>query len=857
MVLMPCGKCCDKCACQSCICCECDGTIPGDTAATPTARWARFMSGKLSSSAHDDLEADFPCASLTAYERFATSDSYDRLVALLPDCQISRRWDSQSECVDALIASEVAAIIAAGEPYTYDPWYGWCRIPTKVGDSITIDATFGSGAKAEISKQDDCTISEITVTDGGSGYARLGRIAPTLTISGGSGAGATFTPTLSSSGSPTVWALASATASGGSGYVDGESLTITAAIGDTTVTKAAATVTARSQPSITATAGGSGTGATLSVSVAETGKTPKTWNISAISVTAGGTGYKAGDPVTLGYSSDVVVSGSTSASVVVSDERTEPEFSVDASGAGGTGATFSFSYAYDSLYNDYELTAITVTNGGSGYSTGGTVVLNKSADTTATGNTLEWSDAEGQFPGPIILEYTVSGGAIASVSGWGVPLDGLYGWRLAGVIESVNYGQQTEYHNKIGAASAVTVTNGGQYYREDASAPPEVATLTIYDKRGAGAAAEYQGTIDEDTGSPTFGEVLSVTRDWTGFGGGELLPTPTSSLTPEERQSMLTMFCPHSLPTPPTGFDGFWEPLTSHEPVTFADAAEVEEKIAELYGAGGPMDAAKLYAGYCSARTLLKSDGTKYMLGWSTPYRKGSPLTPAVVAALCAGGLPWKYQPDEEYPAVFTSWGTAIFSNDDIPPVRSITLKASTGDAVVDDFIEAGTKGVDPVTNYAKTVTFSDRDNCDDRYTGDVTIGNTLTSGEKSITIEITKSAGGTPVQTWYVGVTFRPCSPRDDIPPTGSAGPYISDYVIRRLDHATSTLTDVTNDLIENSLSFRPYESQGDCESQNFRTDALCAGTLWQFYGVGDEESLKFTCCWGYAADTEFPDAE
>jgi hypothetical protein len=563
--------------------------------------------------------------------------------------------------------------------------------------------------------------------------------------------------------------------------------------------------------------------------------------------------------VTLSYSSDVVVSGSTSASAVISDERAEPQFSVDASGAGGTGATFSFSYAYDSTFNDWELTAITVTNGGSGYSEGGTVILNKSDDTTAEGNSLPWS-------GSITLNYTVSGGAIASVSGWDIPLDGLYGWRPAGVIESVTFVPETTYYNKIGPASGVTVTNGGHYYRDDKSGTPEVATLTIY-ATNKSEAAFFSGTIDDDTSSPTFGQITAI--EYTGSSGGQpLLPTPTSSLTPEERQAMLDMFCPSGGPNgEPPAFNGFWEPLATHDPLTFADAAEVEDKIAELYGSGGPMAATTLYAGYCSDRTLLKNDGSKYLLGWSTPYRKGALLTPAVAAGLCLSGLPWKYQPEpEDHPAVFTSWGTAIFSNDDVPPVRSITRKASTGDAVVNRLIDTGTQDIqvvrdelnDPLDLYSKTATVFDTDACSDKDDfPDITVGNLATSGHKIIHIEIVKKdANDDPVFTWTVSITFATCDPRDDLPPNGNTDTYISDFSVLKEDHAAATVTDITDNLIENSLSFKPYTSEEDCKFQNLRTDALCENGVWALYD-GDEDSLRFACCWGTAVDDDTFDTE
>jgi hypothetical protein len=405
-----------------------------------------------------------------------------------------------------------------GYPYEFGYPHGWPMFaiePVKMGSGAVARVTTTGGAVFGT----EGGITGVQLLSGGSGYAERGRAAPTLTITG-SGTGATFTPTLSSSGSPAVWTLASVAASGGTGYTDGETLTITAAGGDTVASKATATLTARRPPTITATAGGTtGSGATLAVTLAESGATPTTWVVASISVTSGGTGYKAGDPVTLAHEGDVVVSGSKAATVTISDERTTPGFAVDATDAGGTGAKFAFTYVYDPTFNDWELTAITVTNGGTGYTAAGAVVLTKTADTEATGNDAEWS-------GTIALDYTVSGGAITGVSGWGVPLNGLYGWRLAGIVNGVTFNGATTYYRPGGPAVAVTVTNGGQYYNEDPSLPPRVATVStrVYpDRMGPfqpplASHALIRPTIDTNTASATFGQITALTIDAAGAG---------------------------------------------------------------------------------------------------------------------------------------------------------------------------------------------------------------------------------------------------------------------------------------------------------------------------------------------------
>ena len=139
-----------------------------------------------------------------------------------------------------------------GYPGAFGYPYGWPSSPSQ---------PMGSGAVARVTTSASAVfgqeggITGVQLLSGGSGYARLGRAAPTLTITG-SGSGATFTPTFSTSGEPPVWAIASIAGSGGSGYTAGETLTITAAAGDTVVAAATATI-------VSTGAGGAVTGVTV------------------------------------------------------------------------------------------------------------------------------------------------------------------------------------------------------------------------------------------------------------------------------------------------------------------------------------------------------------------------------------------------------------------------------------------------------------------------------------------------------------------------------------------------------------------------------------------------------------------
>ena len=357
---------------------------------------------------------------------------------------------------------------------------------------------------ARVSETVDGEITQVDIIDGGSGYALVGRVAPTLTLSGGGGTGATFTPTLTSSGTPDVWTLASATASGGTGYVDGSSLTITAAAGDTVTTKATATVVARSEPTITATAPG-GNGASLSVSLSQSGS-PPTWAVSGVSVSAGGTGYTNEGGVTFASTGTTTV---TAPAATVSTLE-QASHTVDASGAGGTGATFSITYTEetDPEYPGYwYITGIAVTNGGSGYSSGGTVLLKPDAGTRFG----VWPDGDAS---DIVLGYTLSGGAIASVSGY----DNAVYYRDRGIIQAVTVTAGGSVYANTGPAYGVTVTAGGSYYREDKTVTPYVAALnslyTTVEDGGANACTpSLTPAVDDDPYSATFGEVTSVTID--------------------------------------------------------------------------------------------------------------------------------------------------------------------------------------------------------------------------------------------------------------------------------------------------------------------------------------------------------
>ena len=173
---------------------------------------------------------------------------------------------------------------------------------------LTFDSCVGSGAEGRIAAPGITPgpIESVEVTNGGGGYAVVGRVAPILSVAGGSGEGADVEFSLSQSfdeacGLIPTWSVESLTVNdGGAGYANGEQLTVVADAGDAVVSPASLTIsTTIGPPTITATvsAFGSGGGAVLSATVAEDPFNPGYWVVASVSVVDGGSGYTNDDGV--------------------------------------------------------------------------------------------------------------------------------------------------------------------------------------------------------------------------------------------------------------------------------------------------------------------------------------------------------------------------------------------------------------------------------------------------------------------------------------------------------------------------------------------------------------------------------
>jgi hypothetical protein len=159
-------------------------------------------------------------------------------------------------------------------------------------------------------------VQSVTLTSGGTGYARLGRVAPTVTVSGtGDDADleVNLTQLTEDEGCPLdYWAVKSVTVNdGGTGYTEGEDAVFTIAEGDAEVFPAVGRIyTAAVAPDVTlSVSSADGSGAVLSANWQETdpqsraaytcppSQGQKRFEIASVSIDDGGSGYSVGEVV--------------------------------------------------------------------------------------------------------------------------------------------------------------------------------------------------------------------------------------------------------------------------------------------------------------------------------------------------------------------------------------------------------------------------------------------------------------------------------------------------------------------------------------------------------------------------------
>lgn len=372
--------------------------------------------------------------------------------------------------------------------------------------TLSFSACYGSGAAGHVTAPggdpatDAGPVSAVTLSSPGSGYAKLGRIAPTVTATG-SGSGATFDVTLTQSLDDCdvdQWKVTKvAVTDPGSGYVHDEALTFTVAAGDTQEVAAIARLqTERGEPAATLeVTSAQGSGAAFTVVFSSIGGTPPVWAVDSVTVDDGGDLYVTGDPVTFTKSPTTIEV--LQAAFTAKATHTLPTVSAYVDSATGAGAVVSVTLSSITQGDGsaaWEVSAVAIENAGSGYSVYDfiTVEVTDGISTLGAAAYVDSVDASGA-----IQSFTIENAGIYFKGG---PINEIF----------VDFGGR--FFEDTGEAKSVVVDNGGVYYREDSTLPPYVAEVTVTIDQtppSAGAGAVISATVNDDPESAGFGTIES------------------------------------------------------------------------------------------------------------------------------------------------------------------------------------------------------------------------------------------------------------------------------------------------------------------------------------------------------------
>lgn len=392
--------------------------------------------------------------------------------------------------------------------------------------SLSFSSCFGSGASGRVTApgqsvvggdpaDDRGPITAVSLTDGGSGYASLGRAAPTLSayVDSWSGTGAEFsvsTQLAQGECGRDYWKVSSVVAkTGGSGYADGDRIIITVSDGDTEDQAAYVTLfTDRSEPTLTASVPDSwtgGSGADLSVVLAQNTGTPATWQVASVTVNNGGSGYDDGDSVQFELGQGDQIDG-WSAWAHVRTIKAEPTVGFSPSYANGTGAVLTPVLSSFQGGNRWKVSSATITSPGTGYAVNNMFASYSDDGTVQTAAYL------------VVSQVDSNGGILAVTVAF---TDGGSHYRNTGIIGEVLVYDGGRYYKGGGGAGGGDIYSGGIYYREDASLPPYVDDVTVTISQTSpsdGDGAVITAQVEDDTGSPDFGKVVGLTVENGGDG---------------------------------------------------------------------------------------------------------------------------------------------------------------------------------------------------------------------------------------------------------------------------------------------------------------------------------------------------
>ena len=378
---------------------------------------------------------------------------------------------------------------------------------------LSATACFGSGFAGIATAPtggpgDGGPITTVAVTEPGEGYAEIGRVEPSVTITG-TGSGADLVVSLAQTndacGRPR-WQIASVSVGpggGGSGYVDGEELVVTVdAPGIEEQAAAPVVVCGREEPSLAASFPlGGGTGADLTISlVPQTTPYANTWKVDEITVVDGGSGWTYGDYMTaVGVTEGDISVSSLDATILTA--VSEP--TITFGGGSGTGADLAASYSSNGTTygpETWSIASIAINAGGTGYQSGDVLTIDLASGDVTLGSAY-------------VTVSSVSG--TGAITGLSIVNPGTF-YHDSGIIESVVIDWAGAYYRTSDVIESVTFfehSPRGLYYEEDATAPAIVSPVTINIQQrtpSAGTGADIEAIVDDDPESATFGQIIGL-----------------------------------------------------------------------------------------------------------------------------------------------------------------------------------------------------------------------------------------------------------------------------------------------------------------------------------------------------------
>lgn len=383
------------------------------------------------------------------------------------------------------------------------------------GASGTVDAP-GQATQDSDPSEDAGPITSVSLTNGGSGYAKLGRAEPTVTaeIASAAGSGAEFELMLTKAGPDECgldyWEVSKITVvDGGAGYDEYDGVQFAVADGDTQESSASASITIAAtevlpqdiEISVTSQAG---SGAKLTSVLAEAWWSPTDYRILSVTVDDGGDGYTHLDSVVVSPVNGAFLSGyGSNATLGLITANTEPTVSASVQSAGGTGATLTVTLAETVIYPPpaysavpaWAVQSIAVDSPGTGYAYLDLVfvsVVDGDTRSTPAGAIVTAVDANGG----IVEVYVFNGGE----------------YFKGGPITAVSVANGGLFRKN--AIQSVEITDGGRYYREDASLTPYVADVTVAINQSSpsdGSGAVITATVGDDPqDQETFGKITGL-----------------------------------------------------------------------------------------------------------------------------------------------------------------------------------------------------------------------------------------------------------------------------------------------------------------------------------------------------------